>query len=364
MAVNINHKDLKQFSSKKILSYSDAIKKIALLKKQGKKVGLCHGGFDLLHPGHMKHFEAAKKLCDVLFISITSDEFVTSRKGSGRPVFNENLRAYSAACVEFVDYVVISDFEKGIEVIKKLKPSYYIKGPDFINKTTPGITAEREAIKSVGGEMKYTDDPTFSTTEIIRYVKEELDRKKVLFVLDRDGTLIVNTGFLGKNKEWKKEVELKKEIIDFLIHAKTKYDTTFIVVTNQTGVARKYFDCKRVEEINKYIGELLKEKGIIVSSWQYCPDADSAYAKLKKGQIDFDYNYVKDKTKRKPHPDMVFDALKELKMDLNEFEKIIVVGDAEDDELLAGNLKPANASVKFIDSNNPTYSKLVKELEN
>jgi len=178
MSLKITPEVERSFTSKKILNYPEAEKTITELKKKGKKVGLCHGGFDLLHPGHMKHFESAKKLCDVLFVSLTSDRFVAGRKGSGRPVLSEQLRAYSAACIEFVDYVVISDFEKGVEVLKRLKPSFYIKGPDFINKTTPGITAEREAIASVGGEMRYTDDPNFSTTEIIRYIKEELDRKK------------------------------------------------------------------------------------------------------------------------------------------------------------------------------------------
>jgi len=355
MSLSIPEKTISAFSSKKILSYPATIKKIAELKKQGKKVGLCHGGFDLLHPGQMKHFESAKKLCDVLFVSVTSDRFVTSRKGSGRPVLTDKLRAYSAACIEFVDYVVISDFEKGVEVIKKLKPSYYIKGPDFINKTTPGITAEREAIASVGGETKYTNDPNLSTTEIIRYIKEELDRKRLLAVVDRDGTIIENMEFLGKNKNWKDEVKLIKNVIDLLIYAKTKYDTTFIVVTNQTGVARKYFDCKTVEEINAYLAGLLKEKGIIINNWQYCPDADSAYAKLKKDQIKFDPKYVKDVTKRKPKADMVFDALKELKADIKDFDSIIVIGDHDDDKGLAENLK-----ANFVDVGDKKYDELVK----
>jgi rfaE bifunctional protein nucleotidyltransferase chain/domain len=358
MSLKISKEMEKSFASEKILGYPAAIKKIAELKKQGKKVGLCHGGFDLLHPGQMKHFESAKKLCNVLFVSITSDQFVTSRKGSGRPVFTDKLRAYSAACIEFVDYVVISDFEKGVEVIKKLKPSYYIKGPDFINKTTPGITAEREAVVSVGGETKYTNDPNLSTTEIIRYIKEELDRKRILVIVDRDGTIIEHMDFLGKNPKWKNEVKLKKEVVDLLIYAKTKYDAAFVVVTNQTGVARKYFDCKTVEEINAYIAGLLKEKGIIISSWQYCPDADSAYAKLKKSQIKFDPKYVKDKTKRKPRPDMVFDALKELKADIKDFDSIIVIGDHDDDKGLAENLK-----AKFINVVNKSYEDLVRELQ-
>jgi histidinol-phosphate phosphatase family protein len=283
---------------------------------------------------------------------------VTSRKGSGRPVFTDKLRAYSAACIEFVDYVVISDFEKGVEVIKKLKPSYYIKGPDFINKTTPGITAEREAIASIGGETKYTNDPNLSTTEIIRYIKEELDRKRILAIIDRDGTLIEHIDFLGKNTEWEDEVKLKKEVVDLLIYAKTKYDTIFIVVSNQTGVARKYFDCKTVEKINAYLADLLKEKGIIINNWQYCPDADSAYAKIKKDQVRFDPKYVKDVTKRKPGTDMVFDALKELKADIKDFDSVIVIGDHDDDKGLAENLK-----AKFINIVNKNYEDLVRELK-
>jgi|TARA_B100001971_G_C18147237_1_gene513768 rfaE bifunctional protein nucleotidyltransferase chain/domain len=162
------------FKSHKIVDYDTAINHISEIKKKNKTVGLCHGQFDLLHPGHIKHFESARKLCDCLFVSITSDNFVTSRKGHGRPIFSDKLRAYSIACVEFVDFVVISDFNLGIEVIKILKPSYYIKGPDYINKDDPEINAEIAAIKSVGGKTKYTNDPKLSTTEIIQHIKEKI----------------------------------------------------------------------------------------------------------------------------------------------------------------------------------------------
>ena len=168
------------YNSKKIIDYKTAIKKIAELKSQSKTIGLCHGGFDMLHPGHIKHLESAKKLCNYLFVSITSDKFVSLRKGSGRPIYSDKLRAYHVASLEFVDFVVISDVQKATEIIAQLKPSYYIKGPDFIGKTTPGITAEREAIKSVGGEIKYTNDPKLSTTEIIKHIKEAFNQKKIL----------------------------------------------------------------------------------------------------------------------------------------------------------------------------------------
>ncbi len=160
------------FSSTTIIAHRKAASLIDRLKKQGKLVGLCHGGFDLLHPGHIKHFESAKKLCDVLVVSVTSDRFVQGRKGAGRPIFPDTLRAYMIANLQMVDWVVITDFKLGVDVIHALKPSMYIKGPDFIGKQTPGITAEREAIKVVGGKMVYTDDPKLSTTEIIDYIRK------------------------------------------------------------------------------------------------------------------------------------------------------------------------------------------------
>ena len=68
-----------------------------LLKAQKKKVILCHGVFDLIHPGHIIHFEQAKAMGDVLVVSITSEKFV--RKGPGRPYFNDEMRMkYCGSC--------------------------------------------------------------------------------------------------------------------------------------------------------------------------------------------------------------------------------------------------------------------------
>lgn len=170
----LNIEGIEAYKSDKILSIPNARKLIAKLKLQKKKIGLCHGGFDLLHAGHVKHFESSKKMCDILFVSLTSDKFITIRKGSGRPIYTEKLRAYTVASIEFVDYAVISDFNTGIEVIKLLKPSYYIKGPDYFNKNDPEINAEKDAINCVSGEIKYTKDPKLTTTGILDYIKMEL----------------------------------------------------------------------------------------------------------------------------------------------------------------------------------------------
>jgi bifunctional ADP-heptose synthase (sugar kinase/adenylyltransferase) len=81
------------FFSSKILALDRVINIILELKEQHKTVGLCHGGFDLLHPSYIKHFESAKKLCNVFGVSVMSDRFVECRKGDGWSVFSKQLQA-------------------------------------------------------------------------------------------------------------------------------------------------------------------------------------------------------------------------------------------------------------------------------
>jgi rfaE bifunctional protein nucleotidyltransferase chain/domain len=350
-------KELKVYNLENIIVFDDAPKLISNLKKSGKKVGLCHGGFDLIHPGQVKHFESAKKLCDILFVSITSDKYVTCRKGSGRPIFTDILRAYMVGNIKNVDYVSITNFKKAAEIIEKLKPSFYIKGPDFITKMTPGIISERKKIQEVGGEMRYTNDPKLSTTELINYIKDEIDEKKVLLCIDRDGTLIEERNFLGKEKNWRDQIKLKNNIISSISYLQTKFNTTKIVVSNQAGVARGYFNQKKVEEINEHVNNLLIKRGIKIDNWQYCPDVDLKYAELKRKELFFDKNFVKDITKRKPSDKMVLDSLNEFGKQLSEFSHIIVFGDREDDKGLSKKLEAT-----YIDASEE-YNKIVSKLD-
>src|SRR3989344_8291775 len=353
------------YKSEKILSEEDIIKKVEELKKHGKDVGLCVGGYDLLHPGQMTHLRSAKGLCDALVVGITCDKYNSKRKGGGRPIYNELLRAFSVSQLCCVDYVFISNYEKAVEVIKLLKPKYNIKAPDYINKTTPGITSEREAIAEAGGEMKYTVDEKLSTTDIINYIKtkvdidedkkwEQKDQKKyeLLIIVDRDGTIIHNDEFPGRHETWKKDLKINKDVAKFLKYLQNKFSSKTICVSNQSGVARKFFDCRRVEEINDFINEKLKDESIVIDNWQYCPDVDLHYAKNNQ-HLSFDYKYVKEKTKRKPCIDMVDDSLKELNAELKYFENVIVIGNSEDDKRLAVNL-----NALYIDSRGKDFNKM------
>lgn len=138
------------------------------LKRAGKKVVLCHGVFDLLHVGHLRHFIAAKEQGDVLFVTITKDEYVG--KGPGRPVFNQRLRSEFVAALQCVDYVAINEWHTAVETIKKLKPDVYVKGSDYANRTddlTGEIFREEEAVLSVGGRVHFTDELTFSSSSLL-----------------------------------------------------------------------------------------------------------------------------------------------------------------------------------------------------
>jgi len=141
---------------------------IEKLKAQGKTVVHCHGVYDLMHPGHIKHLEAARAQGDVLVVTITQDRHVN--KGPGRPVFNEHLRAESIAALACVDHVSINSWATAIETIDLLKPSVYIKGSDYAapeRDITGGILHEREAVERHGGRLHFTDEITFSSTELL-----------------------------------------------------------------------------------------------------------------------------------------------------------------------------------------------------
>ena len=138
------------------------------LRIQEKSIGLCHGVFDLLHPGHFAHFKAAKSSVDVLFVSVTADCFVN--KGPGRPLFTDLVRAQTISALEYVDYVVISDHPTAVQSIDLIKPNVYFKGSDYINSgddVTGMIAVEISHVKKHGGEVVFTNEITSSSTKLI-----------------------------------------------------------------------------------------------------------------------------------------------------------------------------------------------------
>lgn len=151
----------------KIFDLKVLAEKIEKLKSDGAKIVHCHGCFDLMHPGHIKYFQAARKMGDILVVTLTQDKDVD--KGPDRPVFNQNLRAESIAALECVDYVAINKWSTAEETLKLLKPNIYVKGQEFekFEDKTGKIQKELVVINEIGAEIRFTHEIVFSSTELL-----------------------------------------------------------------------------------------------------------------------------------------------------------------------------------------------------
>lgn len=166
----------------------DELERIAQICRQdGKKIVLAHGVFDLLHMGHVRHLKEAKKYGDLLFVTLTADAFVN--KGPGKPAFPENLRAEMLGALSVVDFVGVNNAPDAAGLIQRLQPDVYAKGSDYFNAeddVTGKIRREREAVEAHSGRLVFTNDITFSSTELLNrhfeiydpQVRDFLDRMR------------------------------------------------------------------------------------------------------------------------------------------------------------------------------------------
>ena len=154
--------------SAKIKTIAELAEILDQARQAGRRIVLCHGVFDLLHPGHILHFREARKQGDLLVVTLTPDHLV--RKGPGRPLFNQRLRLETIAALADVDYAALNDAPTAVEAIQRLKPHVYVKGSDYANATqdvTGKILDEQQAVEAVGGRIFFTDEETFSSSHLI-----------------------------------------------------------------------------------------------------------------------------------------------------------------------------------------------------
>ncbi len=138
------------------------------VQKNGRKVVLCHGVFDLVHMGHVRHLEVARREGDILIVTTTADAHVN--KGPGRPIFTEQLRAEMLAALQGVDWVGINHGPTAESLLDTIRPDVYVKGSDYENPeddVTGMIVRERDAVEKHGGKIVFTNDITFSSSELI-----------------------------------------------------------------------------------------------------------------------------------------------------------------------------------------------------
>jgi cytidyltransferase-like protein len=163
-----------------ILKFDELKTEIKTLKKHGK-VGMCLGCFDLLHIGHIKHLEAAKKICDFLIVVVTPNKFVN--KGPNMPVFDERYRMEAIDSIVNVTYVTLNKYPTAYGTIKELKPDYYIKGVDWKDSDSPLIKKEKELLDTYGGQLYFTERTEYSeirTSNLVNRIKFDDKTKKFL----------------------------------------------------------------------------------------------------------------------------------------------------------------------------------------
>ena len=167
----------------KIISLEKLSKKVQKAKDSKKRVIHCHGVFDLLHIGHIKHFEEAKSHGDFLVVTITPDQYVN--KGPNRPAFSTKLRLEALAALESVDFVAENEWSSAVKTIKKIKPDIYFKGPDYKNNSddiTGMIKEESKAVESIGGNVMYSTDISFSSSSILNRYSDLYSEEQKAFI--------------------------------------------------------------------------------------------------------------------------------------------------------------------------------------
>ncbi len=156
-------------NASKILPLEELSRRCASLKRQGKKIVLANGCFDLLHVGHVRYLEGARALGDILIVAVNSDESVRLLKGPGRPLLPQSGRAAMVAGFECVDFVTVFSEPSVEKVLESLQPHVHAKGTDYMEETVP----ERALVKAYGGVTAIVGDPKdHSTRDLIQKIRD------------------------------------------------------------------------------------------------------------------------------------------------------------------------------------------------
>lgn len=147
---------------------------------------MCHGVFDVVHPGHMRHLIFAKSKADILIASLTADRHID--KGIYRPHVPQEIRAATLAAFEVVDYVLIDRNAKPLENIAFLEPDYFAKGFEYVaGGLSPKTAEESDIVEAYGGEIIFTPgDVVYSSSHLIELAPPGLQMQKLLSVMERE----------------------------------------------------------------------------------------------------------------------------------------------------------------------------------
>lgn len=158
----------------KVLTHEALLAVRERLRREGKRLVQCHGCFDIVHPGHIRHLRQARSMGDALLVSITGD--AQMKKGTGRPLIPEELRADNLAALDCVDWVYVEQRPTAAELLEEVRPDVYVKGREYETNNDPRFRAEREAVERHGGRVVFSaGDVVFSSTALIAALEHSVD---------------------------------------------------------------------------------------------------------------------------------------------------------------------------------------------
>ena len=175
------------------LLYSHKIKTVTQIREaigprpRKHKVIMCHGTFDVVHPGHVRHLLYAKTKADILIASLTADEHI--KKGSMRPYVPQDLRAVNLAALEMVDYVVVDRDPTPLANLSIIQPDFFAKGYEYTAGTVhPRTKEEIDVLESYGGEVIFTPgDIVYSSSALIELAPPSIAIEKLITLMEAEG---------------------------------------------------------------------------------------------------------------------------------------------------------------------------------
>jgi rfaE bifunctional protein kinase chain/domain len=181
--MDVSSKSLFAHKIKTVEEIRDAIGE----RPRENKTIMCHGTFDIVHPGHIRHMLYAKTKADILIASLTADKHIT--KGSMRPYVPEDLRAINLAALEMVDYVVIDHDPTPLRNLTLLQPDFFAKGYEYTaGAVHPKTQEEIGILDSYGGEMIFTPgDIIYSSSALIELAPPSIAVEKLLTLMEGEG---------------------------------------------------------------------------------------------------------------------------------------------------------------------------------
>ena len=195
--------------SYKIKTVNELLK---IRKKINKKFVLCHGVFDIVHPGHLHHLAYAKSKADYLITSVTADKFIN--KGIYRPHVPEKLRALNLAMLEMIDFVVINNEKESLNILSKLKPDFYAKGFEYSRNNRPIETEkEKKIINSYGGKFLFTPgDIVYSSSKFLNLHLPNISKQKLKNLISEENIHLKNI-----IKDFEKFKDIKVHVVGDII---------------------------------------------------------------------------------------------------------------------------------------------------